>query len=279
MSGGTGILKVPEKGTYTFRTISSDGVRLWVDKKLLIDNWESHREAYDTADIELEGGTSVPIKLEFYNKKGFWIIRLDWSTPASRRRGNLHKLWIPPGEWEDLWTGEIQKGPKELEVNCPLHKIPLYAKRGSIILTGPEMSYSDEKPWNPVTAEIFPPLKGKVRKTLYEDDGTSLEYKNGGFKKTEITAEKRKDKISVKIGRPEGYFTGAKMSKTWIVKIHLREKEKIKEVFIDGKKTDGFSVTEKKDSWPLKEGSAAEIVLVDTKRERKIIITGLSQNS
>ncbi|MCX7934193.1 MAG: PA14 domain-containing protein, partial [Planctomycetota bacterium] len=38
----TGKLKPPRTGVYYFYTISDDGVRLWLDNRLLIDNWTDH---------------------------------------------------------------------------------------------------------------------------------------------------------------------------------------------------------------------------------------------
>jgi len=240
----SGKIRLPERGLYTFRTISSDGVRLWVEGKLLIDNWKSHRECYDTADIELEGGTDVPIKLEFYNRRGFWIIRLDWTTPGSRHKTPAHRLWIPPGEWQCLWTGEVYRGPKEIEVETPLSKTPIFARRGGIIMLSPEMNYTGEKPWKPVILEIFPTRKGSVKRTLYEDDGLTLEYQKGGYRKTVIEASWERGMVSVKIGEPEGYFRGAPSKRDWIVRVHLKNGEMPGEIFINSKKIEkeNFSV-------------------------------------
>ena len=55
-----------ESGTYTFRTWSDDGVRLWVNGQLMIDNWSDHEPASDTATITLEAGRKYDLVLEYY---------------------------------------------------------------------------------------------------------------------------------------------------------------------------------------------------------------------
>ena len=56
--------------TYTFRTTSDDGVRLWVGGKKIIDNWTDHPATTDAGQIKLEAGRWYPIVLEFYEKGG-----------------------------------------------------------------------------------------------------------------------------------------------------------------------------------------------------------------
>ena len=83
----SGQLKAPASGTYTIATLSDDGVRLWVDNKLLIDDWNVHGDTKNRADIELEAGASYPIVLEYFQGESGASCRL---------------LWTPPGEDESL---------------------------------------------------------------------------------------------------------------------------------------------------------------------------------
>jgi phage tail-like protein len=71
--------------TYTFRTLSDDGVRLWVGGKKIIDNWTDHAVAADAGQIKLEAGRWYPIVLEFYEKTGLAQIELSWSSMSQRQ--------------------------------------------------------------------------------------------------------------------------------------------------------------------------------------------------
>ncbi len=53
--------------TYTFKTVSGDGIRLWVNGTLLINDWTSHGSATRTGTIALTAGTAYAIKVEHYN--------------------------------------------------------------------------------------------------------------------------------------------------------------------------------------------------------------------
>jgi beta-galactosidase len=60
----TGKIKAPETGDYTFRTVSDDGVRLWVGGKLVINNWTDHPPQTDCSTrVALEAGKLYDLKL------------------------------------------------------------------------------------------------------------------------------------------------------------------------------------------------------------------------
>ncbi len=71
--------------TYTFRTRSDDGVRLWVGGKKIIENWTDHAVTTDAGQIKLEPGRWYPIVLEFYEKGGLAQIELYWSSASQRQ--------------------------------------------------------------------------------------------------------------------------------------------------------------------------------------------------
>ncbi len=70
---------------YTFTTLSDDGVRLWVDGLLIIDNWTDHPQTENSGRMALTAGRWYPIVLEFYEKGGGATIRLSWSSRSQAR--------------------------------------------------------------------------------------------------------------------------------------------------------------------------------------------------
>ncbi|WNG55549.1 hypothetical protein F0U59_12730 [Archangium gephyra] len=76
--------------TYTFYTQSNDGVRLWVDGKLLIDDWTVHVTTENQGTVTLQAGRAHAIQLEFFEQTGVALMRLHWSSPSQ------HKQIIPP---------------------------------------------------------------------------------------------------------------------------------------------------------------------------------------
>ena len=80
-SGRVGILT---DGNYTFQTTGDDGVRLWVDGTLVIDNWTVHAPTIDNSQpIALQAGSFHDIRLEYFENQGGAVARLAWTTPGA----------------------------------------------------------------------------------------------------------------------------------------------------------------------------------------------------
>jgi hypothetical protein len=78
----TGRVEAPVSGTYRFTTVSSDGIRLYVNGQLVINNWTDHGTTTNTsAGISLTAGVSYTITLEYYERTGSAVARLQWSYP------------------------------------------------------------------------------------------------------------------------------------------------------------------------------------------------------
>jgi len=63
-------------GVYRFTTYTDDGVRLWVDGRLLIDSWRPMR-GYRSATVRLSEGTH-DVRMEYFERNGVALARLTW---------------------------------------------------------------------------------------------------------------------------------------------------------------------------------------------------------
>ena len=63
-------------GTYRFTTYTDDGVRLWVDGRLLIDSWRPMRGTR-SATVRLSEGTH-DVRMEYFERTGVALARLTW---------------------------------------------------------------------------------------------------------------------------------------------------------------------------------------------------------
>jgi nitrous oxidase accessory protein NosD len=61
-------------GSYTLRTISDDGVRVWMEDERIIDRWTPHESAIDTVPVT---GGKRRFKVEYYEIGGFAELRFE----------------------------------------------------------------------------------------------------------------------------------------------------------------------------------------------------------
>jgi hypothetical protein len=71
-------------GTYRFRTVSADKVRLWVDGRLIVNNWTNHATTTNNAaGFTLAAGQKVNIRLEYAENSGAVAAQLLWQPPGA----------------------------------------------------------------------------------------------------------------------------------------------------------------------------------------------------
>jgi hypothetical protein len=81
----TGWIQPESSGNHKFYTLSDDGVRLWVDGELIIDNWTNHGATEDVGAIRLKADHKYDIKLEYYERTGMARIHLSWEPPGQSK--------------------------------------------------------------------------------------------------------------------------------------------------------------------------------------------------
>ena len=80
----TGFLKPQEGGVYNVGMTGDDGYRVWLDGKLLVEDWGPHGPSTKTARMTLEKGRRYALKIEYFQGGGGAVARLVWSRAVAR---------------------------------------------------------------------------------------------------------------------------------------------------------------------------------------------------
>jgi hypothetical protein len=76
----TGQVQALGDDTYTFYTVSDDGVRLWVNGQLLVDQWILHSPFTNSGTISLLGTQKYDLQMEYFEQTGGAVAQLYWSN-------------------------------------------------------------------------------------------------------------------------------------------------------------------------------------------------------
>lgn len=93
----TGTITPAYTERYTLRTLSDDGIRVWVDSKLVIDNWTPHAETSNSGTIELTAGTAHTLRVEYFERWGQATLQLFWSSARQAEQVVPRSALRPPG--------------------------------------------------------------------------------------------------------------------------------------------------------------------------------------
>jgi len=78
----TGFITPRLSGNYKIAVTSSDGIRLWLEDSLIIDEWHGRGETTDKIEYEMESGKKYAIKLEYFVNRDDEICQLYWEVPG-----------------------------------------------------------------------------------------------------------------------------------------------------------------------------------------------------
>jgi Legume lectin domain/PA14 domain len=72
--------------TYTFSTTTDDGVRLWVNDKLVVNAFQDQAVAEKSGTITLEAGKKYNIKMEYYENGYDAVAKLSWKSRSQAKQ-------------------------------------------------------------------------------------------------------------------------------------------------------------------------------------------------
>ena len=195
----TGTLTAPVTGRYTFRTVSDDGVRLWVDGDLVVDDWTMHAVSERSGEIDLVAGRAVDLKLEYFDGRRRAVAKLFWHRAGQTPELVPSSALRPPGAVQPGTTPEEQTPGPVLEktiIAPALTTVPEGAPEGTTVTEAvpPPPAPLLPPPAPPVAGETFnaEPESGQVLVRRPEDGalialeqgaslpvGTRLDARNG----------------------------------------------------------------------------------------------------
>jgi single-stranded DNA-binding protein len=76
-----------ERATYRFHAVVDDGVRIWVDGQLIMDQWSQHSGQEIVVDYAVIQGEHT-IRVEYYEQSGNAQVKISWEKVASPSYAN-----------------------------------------------------------------------------------------------------------------------------------------------------------------------------------------------
>lgn len=74
----SGQIEAETSGATQFQTVSDDGVRVWINNQLVIDNWTQHAPTTDTVSVNLTAGQRYAIMVEYFDQGNTATMQLNW---------------------------------------------------------------------------------------------------------------------------------------------------------------------------------------------------------
>ena len=137
-----------------------------------------------------------------------------------------YNVTFPPAPWYNFWTGKLAanggytgtlektvltnqtvsggQGLQTLKVRPTLAVLPVFAKGGSVIPMQPLVESLMQTPVGPLTLRVYP--GPDCHGSLYDDDGTTLDYKHGDYLRVHYACEAAPGSLTLHISAQEGSY-------------------------------------------------------------------------
>jgi len=140
--------------------------------------------------------------------------------PVTEPGATSRHLYLPNGNWHNLWTGESIEGGRYVDVPAPLAEMPIFVREGAILpLLGLPVEYAQQQSDAPIELRIYAGADGNF--TLYEDEGDSYNYEKGAY--STIPIHWHEAQHTLYIGNRSGNYPG--MPATLIFQVRFIEKD------------------------------------------------------
>jgi alpha-D-xyloside xylohydrolase len=209
----TGELSAAESGEHEIGVEGDDGFRLWLDDKLVVDEWAVGGARFGGHRVTLREGQTLKLRIDFFQDGGGRVLRLAWRTPsqlrelatAQSRLDQRQATLLPAGsDWFDFWTGQRHPGGRSVERDYALDEFPLFVRAGSVVPLGPVVEHTGEQPDAPWEIRVYPGADGAFM--LYDDDGETYRYERGERATTALRWDDARRTLHV--GARQGRYPG-----------------------------------------------------------------------
>ena len=199
--------------------ISDDGARVYIDGNLFVDGWvnEVLLDTFVNRSTPLEAGKTYDITVEYFNAAGRGQLYLTYE-PMADENMSQREVFIPDGEWIDVFTGEVIVGPKTITVTKEMTESPIYVRKGAVITSTDVESPLNGADFENLALNVYGFGEGSA--TLYEDDGETEGYLDGKSRTTKVTSLTESGITTVKISKADGAFETEYSSRKISVRVH-----------------------------------------------------------
>ncbi len=102
---------------YALQVVSDDRARVWLDGKLLIDEWYDHAASVSSAMVNLEAGKHYALRVDYFQNRGGAMVKLLWSSRSTPQQiipqSQLYSKTsvMPPQDLQQMYQAELAPQP------------------------------------------------------------------------------------------------------------------------------------------------------------------------
>ena len=127
-------------------------------------------------------------------------------APVTEQGATSRKVYLPAGsDWYDWWTNAKLPGGQWIDAAAPIDRIPVFVRAGSIVPIGVQVPSTATRQMLE-KVRVYPGRDARF--TLYDDDGTSNDYRARGGKSAVLHWDEAGQRLTASGALPTGQTLG-----------------------------------------------------------------------
>lgn len=111
-------------------------------------------------------------------------------APIVQQGQTARSVYLPAGDWIDLWSGVQYGGRNNIIVDAPIDKLPVFVKMNTILPWGKFVEHMSEEPDDTMKFRLFGDSGSYDH---YQDDGVDFKYEDGEYNLYTVTVAENGD--------------------------------------------------------------------------------------
>jgi alpha-glucosidase len=155
-----------------------------------------------------------PLMLDYPTDKNTWELDDQFLfgsdllvAPVLHEAQVERDVYLPGGTWYDFATGAAFAGGARVKRPVTLASLPVFARAGAFVFMQPVVQNTGEMAGQPLRVRIFPAPASSG--ALYEDDGRSFAYRDGGATIRRFSQQRSARRVTVAVAAGDGAFRPA----------------------------------------------------------------------
>ena len=140
--------------------------------------------------------------------------------PVYEYGATTRDVYLPEGRlWYDYYTDSVYTGGQTITADAPYERIPLFVPSGSILISGRDVNYVDERPADELTLDFYAGGDGEF--LLYEDDGITDSYLDDKYSVIPVSFVEDKNGCVFTFDQRQGEFEGMIHKRKLNIRYHM----------------------------------------------------------
>lgn len=233
-----------------FYVRSDDGVRVYVDGKLMLNDWNLHGLCENLVG-ELKAKKEYNIRVEYFQGGGEAAIQLYYS----RIRKNTKQITLPNNKWIDAFNGEIYAN--DIKYNHKsLKEFPIFIKEGSLFYLLKSKQTTSLMKYDDLIMEYYPSKDVNDVGYIYEDDRKTIAYQEGIYRKVDYSSNYNEvdNSLNIHLTKAYGKYSDDIKERKILFKYHLINGcENVSKVLVNNNEVKYKVVKKDSEAYPFNE--------------------------